>query len=63
MASRTAVVDSALLPPRASRAFFTLERTALRTARFRRRRFSFCRIRFLAERVFAKGPLLLVRPA
>jgi hypothetical protein len=51
-------VESAVLPPRASRALFTLPRTALRTARFRSRRFSFCRIRFLADGVFAKVPLL-----
>jgi hypothetical protein len=48
------------LLPSASRALFTLPRTALRTARFRTRRFSFCRIRFSAERVFAKGSLLLL---
>jgi hypothetical protein len=57
MASRTTVAESPL-PPRASRALFTLPRTALRTARFRSRRFSFCRIRFLAEGVFAKASLL-----
>jgi hypothetical protein len=46
------------LPARASRALFTLPRTALRTARLRSRRFSFCRIRFFAEGVFAKVLLL-----
>jgi hypothetical protein len=59
MASRTAVAASAAFPPSASRALFTLPRTALRTDRFRSRRFSFCLIRFLAERVFAKVSLLL----
>jgi hypothetical protein len=58
MASRTTVAESAVLPVSASRAPFTLPRTALRTARFRSRRFSFCRIRFFAEGVFAKVPLL-----
>ncbi len=58
MASCTAVADSALLPARASRAPLTLERTALRTARLRSRRFSFCLIRFLAERVLATVYLL-----
>jgi hypothetical protein len=59
MASRTAGAESAPFPPSASRAVFTLDRTALRTARFRSRRFSFCLIRFIAERVLAKIPLLL----
>ena len=58
MASCTTVAESAALPARASRALFTLPRTALRTARLRSRRFSFCRIRFFAEGVFAKVLLL-----
>ena len=58
MASRTTVVESAAFPARASRALFTLPRTALRTARLRSRRFSFCRIRFFAEGVLAKVLLL-----
>ena len=58
MASCTAVADSPVLSARASRAPLTLERTALRTARLRCRRFSFCLIRFLAERVLATVYLL-----
>ena len=40
-------------PTGAVRAVFTVDRISLRTARLRRRRFSFCLIRFFAERVLA----------
>ena len=39
----------------ASRAFFTAERSPVRTAVFRVRRLWVCRLRFSAERVFANG--------
>src|SRR5689334_23025757 len=58
MASWTAAADSPPLPARASRAPLVLERTELRMARLRRRRFSFCLIRFRAERVLATTTLL-----
>ena len=61
MASRTTVAESAVSSLSAVRAALHATRIALRTARLRRRRFSFCLIRFFAERVLAKAPLLVLR--
>lgn len=54
-ASRVASIAAFLsLPSRASRARFTAVRACVRTALFRSRRLSFCRIRFFADSRLAK---------
>jgi hypothetical protein len=59
MASCTTSFAWGVFPVTAPRAVFTSERMELRTARLRRRRFRFCLIRFLAERVLATVTFLL----
>src|SRR3990172_7178076 len=59
MASRTTAVASAGWVPSAVVALLTTERSLLRTARLRWRRFSLCFIRLIADLVLATGALLL----
>ncbi len=59
IASCTDSLAWGVLSVTAPRAVFTSERMLLRTARLRRRRFRFCLIRFLAERVLATTTFLL----
>jgi len=58
MASSTTSFDCGLFSAAAARAVFRAERMVLRAARLRRRRFSFCLIRFMADRVLATAAFL-----
>jgi hypothetical protein len=55
MAASTVVRASPAAPWSDARALFIADRTLLRTARFRARRFSLCFICLIAERVLANG--------